>query len=429
MIKRLRRPQTLRGDLSVPGDKSITHRAFIFNAMARGTARIRNFGRGAACYSTLGCLRALGVPIEEPSVDEVVVRGRGIEGFQPPMETLDAGNSATTIRLMSGLLASLPFPTAITGDESLRRRPMGRVMEPLRLMGAEMSGSGDKGAVAPLKVRGGNLRGITYQMPVASGQVKSAILIAGVNARGRTIVSEPAPSRDHTERMLRAMGATVVSEEARVAIDPARLRAMDITIPGDISSAAFWLVAACIHPDADIVVGGVGVNPSRTGILDALLEMGAQITLENERVEGGEPVADIRARSSRLRGISVRGAMIPRIIDELPVLAVAAAVASGVTEIRDAAELRVKESDRVATTSQELRKLGATVDELPDGMVVHGGSTLGGAACHSHGDHRVAMLLAVASVAAEGEVAIENAEATDISYPEFWADLERINHG
>lgn len=428
MIQRVSRPRSLAGRMCVPGDKSISHRAFLFNAMSQGTACVRNSGHGADCLATLNCLRALGTHIDDGPAGEIVVHGRGGEGFAQPGSPLQAWESGTTIRLMCGLLAALPFPTVITGEAPLRRRPMDRIIEPLRLMGAEVTGSGAGGSLAPVRIKGGSLRGIEYRMPMASAQVKSAVLIAGLGAGGMTTVIEPAPSRDHTERMLAAMGIKVSRDGNRVSVHPGTPKPVDVDIPGDISSAAFWVVAACLHPNADILIMGVGVNPTRAGILDILREMGADVTLERERLAGGEPVADIRARSSSLRGIRIGGAMIPRAIDELPILALAGAMARGETEIRDAAELRVKESDRVASTGAALRALGASVDELSDGLVVHGGAALRGAACSSHGDHRLAMMLAVAGLVAEGETVIEGAESAGKSYPEFWEDLGRLSN-
>ncbi len=424
MLKVVRSPRYLRGELRVPGDKSITHRAFLFNAMARGEARVRGYSTSEDCAATLRCLRALGVTAMEEGPACMRIEGRD-RRFAAPAGVLDAANSGTTMRLMAGLLAAQPFRSVITGDASLRSRPMDRVIEPLRRMGARIRGAqGD--SRAPLEIEGGPLRGIRYRLPVASAQVKSAILIAGLFAQGETVVEEPEPTRDHTERMLRAMGADVRVDGTAVAVRNSGLKAVDVAVPGDLSSAAYWLVAAALHPDADVLVRGVCVNPTRTGILDALTEMGVRVSLENERMTGGEPVADLRVRSSELRGITVAGAMVPRLIDELPLVAVAGAVASGVTEIRDAAELRVKESDRIATMAAGLRRLGATVEERPDGMIVRGGGKLAGAHCESHGDHRVAMSLAVAGLVALGSTEIQGAEAVDKSYRGFWEELERL---
>ncbi|MEE9285451.1 MAG: 3-phosphoshikimate 1-carboxyvinyltransferase [Dehalococcoidia bacterium] len=423
MIKSVRRPRSLRGELEVPGDKSITHRALIFNALAGGPATVRHGSRGDDCLATVRCLRALGADLAETGPDQVgICRG---DGLAEPAEPLDAGNSGTTMRLLTGLLAAQPFRSVITGDDSLRRRPMDRVIEPLTRMGADVrSATGD--GRAPLEITGARLRGIRYRLPVASAQVKSAVLIAGLAADGETVVEEPHPTRDHTELMLRAMGADIETRPGRIALRPGPLTALDVAVPGDLSSAAYWLVAAVLHPDAEVVVRGVGVNPTRAGILDALAEMGADLSVERERTVGGEPVADIRARSSDLRGITVSGELTLRCIDELPLLAVAGAMARSVTEIRDAAELRVKESDRIANTAAELGRLGVTVEERPDGLAIHGRGRLDGGGCFSYGDHRLAMALAVAGLVADGVTEVQDAEAVSVSYPDFWHDLDRL---
>jgi len=352
----------------------------------------------------------------------------GEEGLREAEDMLDAGNSGTTMRLLTGLLAAQPFFSVLTGDESLRSRPMDRIIMPLRLMGANIWGrKGD--SVAPLAIRGGNLKGIDYRLPVASAQVKSALLIAALFAQGSTTVEEPAPSRDHTERFLKAMGANLECEGCRITVfpSPASLTAIDVRVPGDISSAAFWLVAGAIHPDASIRVLNTGMNPTRTGVLEVLQAMGAKLEVKNERSEGGEPVADLRVESSQLIATCVEGEIIPRLIDEIPAIAVAACLAKGTTVIRDAAELRVKESDRISTTVQELSKLGARIEQLPDGMVIHGGGELRGGRCDSHQDHRLAMTLAVAGLVAEGETIVENAEVVEVSYPGFWDDLQAVS--
>lgn len=421
----------LRGAIAPPGDKSISHRVAMLGALAEGETVAENFLPGADCLSTLAILRTLGVESAlEPQPDgrpRLTVRGVGLHGLREPADVLDAGNSGTSLRLFSGLLAGQPFFSVLTGDASLRGRPVGRVVEPLRLMGAQLwARDGDR--LPPLAIRGSTLRGIDYATPVASAQVKSAILLAGLFATGETRVREPAASRDHTERLLRAMGVELRSEGAAIALRPpsAPLRPLRLRVPGDISAAAFWLVAALAHPDAEIVVRGVGMNPTRTGIIDALRAMGGQIEVLNPREEGGEPVADLAARSSRLRGTVVAGDLIPRLIDEVPVLALAAAFAEGDTIIADAAELRVKESDRIATTARELRRLGAHVEERPDGLVVHGGARLRGAVCVSEGDHRLAMTIAVAGLLAEGETVVEDAGCVSVSYPAFWQDVKTL---
>jgi 3-phosphoshikimate 1-carboxyvinyltransferase len=421
----LKAPRALAGEVSPPGDKSISHRAVILNGIARGNARISNFAESADCLATVACMRALGVQIESIK-GGLVVKGVGDGGLKEAGDVLCAENSATTMRLLAGLLAAQPFVSVITGDESLRSRPMDRVIQPLRLMGAQIWGrSGD--SRAPLVIKGGHLHGIQYELPVASAQLKSALLLAGLFAEGETVIKEPIASRDHTERMLKAMGAKIEVKQDIITLSSSRLKAMDIFVPGDISSAAFWLLAGVIHNRADIRLKNIGINPTRSGIIDVLNSMGANLVVENERLMSGEPVADLKVKSSRLSGLEISGQLIPRVIDEIPLIALAASVASGKTVIRDAGELRVKESDRISTTVKELLKLGANVRELPDGMVINGQERLSGAACDSHGDHRLAMMLGVAALVAEGETEIDNAEAVNISYPRFWQDLKRLS--
>ncbi|PWK06609.1 3-phosphoshikimate 1-carboxyvinyltransferase [Tumebacillus permanentifrigoris] len=420
MDKQIQPVTRLTGEVSVPGDKSISHRAVMFGALADGVTRVTGFLPGADCLSTVDCFRKLGVQIEQHSPTELSVHGVGLDGLQEPTDVLDVGNSGTTARLMLGILAGQSFHCTVTGDASIRKRPMGRVAGPLREMGARIEGR-DGGRLAPLSVRGGGLQAFRYDSPVASAQVKSGILLAGLFAEGATGVREPEPSRDHTERMLQAFGVVVEDREGYITVQGgSRLTATDIEVPGDISSAAFLLVAAAIVPGSDVTIRGVGLNPTRTGILDVLLDMGAQIEVVNERQAGGEPVADLRVRGSRLRATTVRGAIIPRLIDEVPVLAVAATQAEGVTEIRDAAELKVKESNRIATTANELRKFGAIVEELEDGLRIHGGAQLqGGAVIETHHDHRIAMSMAVAALVANGATTIRDWESVDVSFPGF----------
>lgn len=422
----LKAPRALEGVVSLPGDKSISHRAVILNGIARGEAKVTNFARSADCLATVACLRALGVVIEPLERSGLLVKGVGDQGLKEADDVLSAENSATTMRLLAGLLAAQSFLSVITGDESLRARPMDRVIQPLRLMGAQIWGW-DNDSRAPLVIKGGRLNGIHYTLPVASAQLKSALLLAGLYARGETVIVEPMPSRDHTERMLKEMGARIEIKGNTISISPSRLKASDIVVPGDISSAAFWLVAGAIHPQASIQVRSVGVNPTRSGILDVLKLMGADLIIENERMASGEPVADLKVRSSHLRGIKVNGELIPMVIDEIPLIALAASLARGKTVIRSAQELRVKETDRISATVKELSKLGADVEELPDGMVVRGKRKLRGASCHSHGDHRLAMMLGIAALVAEGETRIDNAEVVNISYPKFWLDLKRLS--
>jgi len=420
----------LRGTVRVPGDKSISHRAAILNAFAEGEAVVDNFLAGEDCLSTLSVLRALGV---EWSLDEseerprLRIAGTGPHGLREAEEVLDCGNSGTTMRLMCGVLAAQPFHSVLSGDASLRGRPMARVIAPLRQMGARIDARGG-GDLAPIAVRGGGLHGIRYHLPVASAQVKSALLLAGLLAEGETIIEEPEATRDHTERMLAAMGASIEREGPGVRLTPgACLAPLSLRVPNDISAAAFWMVAAAVHPDAEVRIEGVGVNLTRSGIIDALRAMGADLELLEERVVGGEPVADIVVRTSRLEGITVEGELTLRLMDEAPALAVAAAFARGTTTIRDAAELRVKESDRIASAASQLTLLGARIEELEDGLVIEGArETIVGGDVESFGDHRLAMALAIAALAGAGDVRIAGAEAASVSYPRFWEDLQEL---
>lgn len=425
----------LRGTLTVPGDKSISHRALICNALARGEARVSNLLESADCLSTMACLERWGVRFErhgDAAEDAVIVRSPGVEHFSAPSETLDCGNSGTTMRLLAGIAATLPFRSTLDGDESLRRRPMDRVLQPLAAMGAETSGA-DGGAHAPISVGGANgLRPFRGRLSVASGQLKSALIFAALGADGESEIEEIGPGRDHTERILQAMGAAIETRGAVIHVRPgAALQPRDVQVPGDISAAAFWLVAAAITPNSDLTLPAVGINPTRAGVIEALQAMGAPITLENEREVSGEPVADIRVRHAAdapLRGFEASGELVVRALDEWPVIAVAAAIADGPTLIRDAEELRVKESDRIASTAAMLRALGAEVEERPDGMRIAGGAALRGGLVESRGDHRIAMAAAVAALVAEGETELRGSAAVDISYPEFWRDLERLRN-
>lgn len=419
----LSRPSRLRGEMVPPGDKSISHRALILNAIARGEALVSGLSLGEDVLSTLRCLRQLGVAIDQPdSTGTFVVHGRGERGLEEPGDILDTGNSGTTMRLLSGVLAGQPFLSIITGDSSLRTRPMDRVIKPLRLMGATILGRGGD-SLPPLVIKGGELKGVEYSMPVASAQVKSCLLLAGLSAQGGTVLHQPAPSRDHTERMLQAMGVHLEVDGLTLRLSPGPITAVDVKVPGDMGLAAFWLVVGACHPDARLRLLGVGVNPTRAGILEVLRSMGARITLENQGTESGEPVADITVESSSLHGVEVAGDQIPMMIDELPALAVAACFAEGTTVIKDAQELRVKESDRIATTVQELSRLGASIEERPDGMVIRGTGWLKGDLCQSHQDHRLAMALGVAGLLADGETLIQEAEAASVSYPAFWEEI------
>ncbi|MBD2305377.1 3-phosphoshikimate 1-carboxyvinyltransferase [Chroococcidiopsis sp. FACHB-1243] len=426
------RPQTgfcLRGCIRVPGDKSISHRALMLGALANGETQIQGLLLGEDPRSTASCFRAMGAEISELNTDLVRVKGIGLGQLEEPADVLDAGNSGTTIRLMLGILASHPERFfAVTGDSSLRSRPMSRVVKPLQQMGAQIWGR--KGnSLAPLAIQGQNLKPIHYQSPIASAQVKSCILLAGLMTEGKTTVTEPALSRDHSERMLQAFGAQLSVDPQTHSVTvtgPAQLQGQQVVVPGDISSAAFWLVAGAIVPDSELVIENVGVNPTRTGILAALEMMGADIQLENQRVVAGEPVADLRVRSSDLKACTIAGDLIPRLIDEIPILAVAAVFASGTTIIRDAAELRVKESDRLAAMATELNRMGAKVTELPDGLEITGGTALRGTEVDSYTDHRIAMSLAIAALNASGATTISRAEAAAISYPDFIPTLQQV---
>ena len=428
MRQTVNRPSVLDGTLSVPGDKSISHRALLLNSIALGEARLTGLSDGEDVLSTVRCLKALGSRIEPGENQGTAVVYGTDHGLREPTDILNAGNSGTSMRLLSGLLAAQPFTSVLTGDDSLRARPMGRVVQPLKNMGAQIMGRKD-GTLAPLTIRGGALQGIEYTMPVASAQVKSSIMIAGLSANGDTILHQPDHSRDHTERMLSAMGVTVKADGLTLVLRPSQLRAVDIAVPGDISAAAFWLVVALCHPNARLVVRNVGLNPSRTGIVEALQAMGAgsNLSLTEERTVGGEPVADLVVKSGHLKGIEVGGDIIPRIIDELPLLAVAACFAEGTTVIRDAGELRYKESDRIDTTVSELKNLGASIESSQDGMIIQGTGRLKGGTCQSHGDHRLAMALAVAGTLAQGETTVYGADAAAVSYPDFWQHLAKLS--
>jgi 3-phosphoshikimate 1-carboxyvinyltransferase len=418
---------SLRGCVLVPGDKSISHRALLLGALADGASRINGFLPSGDCLATLACLQELSVDIEIHDSTTLTIHGRGLRGLRKPTAPLNCVRSGTTMRLLAGILAGQSFESTLTGDPQLLRRPMRRVVEPLRRMGAEIE---DADSHAPLTVRGRQLRGYDHALSVASAQVKSALLLAGLYADGATIVRQPGPARDHTERMLAAMGAKIEMDDLTVKLTPSSSFApKSFTIPGDISSAAFPLVAAALVPGSEVIIEGVGVNPTRTGLLDVLREMGAEIVLEDEREQGGEPVADVTVRASDLTGVEVGGDTVVRMIDEFPVLAVAATQAHGTTIVRDAAELRVKETDRIATVASELRALGARIEPLPDGFVVEGPTPLRGAVVDSHGDHRLAMALTVAGLIAEGETAVEKAERIDDSFPGFVELMRSIGGG
>ena len=416
-------PSRLRdARVTVPGDKSISHRALMLGSIATGRTEVRGFLAGEDCLATAAAMRALGVEITQPEPTEMVIAGVGLRGLKAPSGDLDLGNSGTAMRLMAGLLAAQGFDSVLTGDESLRSRPMGRIVTPLTRMGAAIESDCD--GTPPLQITGGlSLQGIDYEMPVASAQVKSAVLLAGLYATGETTVTEPAVTRDHTERMLRAMGASVRSQALRQGTKVAlaggqALRGCAIDVPADLSSATFIILGTLLSQDADILIENVGVNPTRTGVIDILLAMGADIRLENPRRHGDEPVADIRVRASRLVGGSVDPALVSLAIDEFPALFVAAAAATGATTFSGLEELRVKESDRIAAMADGLRRLGIRVDETPDGAVVHGGR-FGGGEVQSFHDHRVAMALAMAATIAEDIVVIRDVDNVNTSFPDF----------
>ncbi|MGK7922370.1 MAG: 3-phosphoshikimate 1-carboxyvinyltransferase [Trichodesmium sp.] len=428
-IQRPKSGLSLKGNIKVPGDKSISHRALMLGAIAKGQTQIQGLLLGEDPRSTAGCFSLLGANISQLTSELVTVEGVGVGNLAEPSRVLDCGNSGTTMRLMLGILASHPehFFT-VTGDSSLVQRPMSRVIQPLTQMGGQIWGR-KGGTVAPLAIQGQKLRPIHYHSPIASAQVKSCILFAGLITEGKTTVTEPALSRDHSERMLKAFGAEIQVDPETNSVTvtgPAQLQGQDVVVPGDISSAAFWLVAGAIIPGSELVIENVGVNPTRTGILEALEMMEANIIQENQRIVAGEPVADLRVRYSPLKACTISGSIIPRLIDEIPILAVAAMFAQGTTIIQDAAELRVKESDRLAVMATQLQKLGAKVTELPDGLEITGGVSITGTDVESDGDHRIAMSLAIAALNANGATNIHGAEAASISYPGFGKTLQEI---
>ncbi|MBN8207977.1 3-phosphoshikimate 1-carboxyvinyltransferase [Bacillus sp. NTK071] len=418
----------LQGSITIPGDKSISHRAVMFGSIAEGTTHITNFLTGADCLSTIACFKQMGVNIKQDGAS-VVVEGLGIDGLQEPSRLLDVGNSGTTFRLMMGLLAGRPYHSVLSGDESIAKRPMNRVSIPLLKMGASVDGRSN-GTYAPISIRGGNLNGITYTSPVASAQVKSAILLAGIQATGVTTVHEPHLSRNHTENMLESFGVEVKRDGRSVSVKGGqKLRAINVEVPGDISSAAFFLVAGAIVPDSTITLLNVGINQTRAGILDVLENMGASLSILNRRIVNQEEVADLTIKTSKLTGSTIKGDMIPRLIDEIPIIALLATQANGRTVIKDAAELKVKETNRIDAVVDELQKLGASVTATNDGMVIDGPTPLHGAAVSSLGDHRIGMMLAIAGCITEGKVELAMPEAIKVSYPEFFEHLKQLRTG
>ena len=420
----------LKGRVAVPGDKSISHRCIMFGSIADGITEVRNFLQGADCLATIRCFRSLGIEIEETD-STVTVHGKGLHGLSAPDGILDVGNSGTTTRLLSGILAGQPFESRLSGDESLNSRPMKRIIDPLTQMGARISSIPGNGC-APLHIAPSSLHGIHYDSPVASAQVKSCILLAGLYADGETSVTEPSLSRNHTELMLREFGADIRtthaldSTSATASIRPCSgLYGQKITVPGDISSAAYFIAAGLIVPDSEILIENVGINPTRAGILKVCEDMGGNITLLNERTEGGEKIADILVKTSSLHGITIEGDIIPTLIDEIPVIAVMAAVAEGTTVIKDAAELKVKETDRIETVTDNLKAMGCNVTPTADGMIITGGK-LRGASIHTLLDHRIAMAFSIAALVAEGTTKILDSKCVDVSYPTFYDTFEQL---
>jgi 3-phosphoshikimate 1-carboxyvinyltransferase len=443
-IFKSRRAAAIDAEISVPPDKSISHRAVLLASLSNGRCEISNFLEGEDCRSTAAAMRQLGVMIESPEPGKLIVEGMGGR-FTKPFGDLDCGNSGTTMRLMAGILASQPFQTRLIGDASLSKRPMQRVIDPLRLMGAKLHAEGEKSCPPLVVEESSGLQGITYRLPVASAQVKSAVLLAGLFAEGTTTVIEDVRSRDHTERMLQYFLVKAKREEVwenknspknrrlieiRTTLEGGQVpESMDFTVPGDISSAAFWMVAAAARPGSRLLIKDVGLNPTRTGIIDVLVRMGARIREVIESSLHGEPIGNLDIKGGKLRATEIRGAEIPNVIDEIPILAVAAALAEGTTVIRDAAELRVKETDRIAVVASHLRAMGAKVEEFPDGMAITGGSPLKGAQLQSHHDHRIAMAFSIAGLFASGETVMEGTDCVNTSYPGFEQTLRVMQKG
>ncbi len=416
---------SVSGEIVVPGDKSISHRSIMLGAIANGVTTVRGFLRGEDNMSTMHAFRAMGVNIDDDG-ETIRITGCGLHGLKEPGDVLDCGNSGTTIRLITGLLSGQSFFSVVTGDQYLRKRPMKRVVEPLTRMGAGITGRSG-GTLAPLAISGGSLTGIEYQSPVSSAQIKSSLMLAGLYADGETRVSEPSLSRDHSERMFSLFGASLVRHDNGVLVRGGfELTAQEVTVPGDISSAAFFMVAALITPNSELLIKNVGVNPSRTGVIDILLSMGGDIRLLNEREVSGEPVADILVRSSRLKGVRISGSVVPRAIDEFPAVCVAAARAEGVTSIRDARELRVKETDRITAMADSLKTLGIVVSETEDGMDITGSDLLLGGCVDSCGDHRIAMSMSVAALVAASPITVSDIDCVATSFPTFFSLLAHV---
>ncbi len=417
--------KSLKGEITVPGDKSISHRGVMFGAISEGITELTGFLDGADCRSTIACFRAMGIDIKQES-DHVVIHGKGLHGLTAPKQMLDVGNSGTTTRLISGILAGQPFVSSLNGDESIQKRPMGRIITPLSQMGAHIRSIKDNGC-APLEIGGAPLKAIHYDSPVASAQVKSCVLLAGLYADGITSITEPVVSRNHTELMLSGFGADIKSEGLTASIvGGPKLVGQKIEVPGDISSAAYFIVAGLICPNADLLIKNVNTNPTRAGIIKVAQAMGGNIELLNERIVSGEPVADIHVTTSELHGCEVSGDIIPTLIDEIPVIAVMATCATGTTVIKDAAELKVKESDRITTVTENLKAMGCDITPTDDGMIINGGKPLHGAIVNTYLDHRIAMSFAIAGLVADGETAFDNEDCCSISYPVFFQTILQI---
>lgn len=422
----IKKQTNLRGELTVPGDKSISHRAVMFGSLAQGTTKITHFLEGADCLSTISCFRKMGIDIER-NASEILVHGKGLHGLSAPSETLDVGNSGTTTRLISGILAGQSFTSELNGDASIQSRPMKRIMTPLLSMGADIVSLRGNGC-APLRITGKPLHAAHYQSPVASAQVKSCVLLAGMYADGITSVTEPVLSRNHTEIMLNYFGANVTSQGTTASIEPEPvLNGREIKVPGDISSAAYFIAAALLVPGSELLIKNVGTNSTRAGILEVCRAMGADITYLNENCDSGEPTADLLVRTSTLHGTTVEGAIIPTLIDEIPMIAVMAAFAEGTTIIRDAAELKVKETDRIKTTTEGLLAMGVDVTPTDDGMIIRGGNPVHGGQINSYLDHRIAMAFSIAALAAEGNTEIQDGQCVDVSYPSFFTELHSLS--
>lgn len=422
-----RKTNNLKGEIDVPGDKSISHRSVMLGSLAKGTTEVEHFLDAADCNSTIKCFKAMGIEVEKFENDRIIIHGKGLHGLNAPAEALDVGNSGTTIRLLSGILSAQNFNTRISGDDSICRRPMGRIIKPLSMMGANIV-SKEGNDCAPLIITGSNLHGIDYESPIASAQVKSAILFGGMYAEGETSVNEPYVSRDHSEKMIKYFGGDIKQIDTKCIITPEpKLEGQKVIVPGDISSAAYFMIAALITEGSEVLVKNVGINPTRDGLIDVIKMMGGNIELLNRKDEM-EPCADILCKSSSLKGITIGGSLIPRLIDEIPIIAIMACFAEGTTVIKDAQELKVKESNRIDVMVEGLQRMGADITSTDDGMIINGGKPLKGSVIGSRHDHRIAMSFAIAGLASEGKTEIVGSECVNISYPRFYQDLESLIH-